>query len=134
MLGSSLSFDHTQISDGSDTVSLESVQLRIIKTLFLHSQDHITLRLHHIRVIEVSIESGGHAGHYYDVYPHVQKHARILAFIHAVFLHSQDHITIKFHQIRDVEVSTESGGHAGHDCCVSMYTSKNAHMLVGCPE
>ena len=26
------SFDHTQISDGSDTVSLESVQLRIIKT------------------------------------------------------------------------------------------------------
>ena len=85
-------------------------------------------------LIEISMELRRHAGHYYDVYPHVHKHAHILAFIHAVFLHSQDHITIKLHQIRDIEVSTESGGHAGHDCCVSMYTSKNAHMLVGCPK
>ena len=81
-------------------------------------------------LIEIYMKLRRHAGHYYDVYPHVHKHAHILAFIHAVFLHSQDHITIKLHQIREIEVSIKSGGNACNDCCVRVHTRKNALMLI----
>ena len=50
--------------------------------------------------------------------------------MHAIFLHAQAHISAKLGQIGKIEISTESGGHAGHDYDVCTCALKNARMLA----
>ena len=72
----------------------------------------------------------GHAGHDYDVCACARKHARMLACMHTIFWCAKAHISAKFGLIREIKVSTESGGHAGHNYGVCAYACKHARMLA----
>ena len=72
--------------------------------------------------IEISMESGGHTSHDYDVCACALKHACMLLCMHTIFLHALDHISAQFGQIREVEISMEIGGHARHEYHVSVHT------------
>ena len=81
----------------------------------LHAQAHISANLGQIRKIEISMESGGHAGHDYDVCACERRHACMLACMHTIFWCAYAHISANLGQIRKIEISAESGGYAGHD-------------------
>ena len=62
-----------------------------------------------IRKIEISKESGGHAGHDYDICACACKHA----CMQSIFWHAYARISAKLGWIREIKVYMESGEHAG---------------------
>ena len=69
------------------------------------------------------MELGGHASHDYDICTCARKHARMLACMHTIFWRAYAPISANLGQIRKIEISMESGGHAGHDydiCAIYM--------------
>ena len=59
-----------------------------------------------------------------------RKHARMLACMHAIFWRAYAHISANLGQIGKIEISTESGGHTGHDYDVCACAHKHACMLA----
>ena len=80
--------------------------------IFWHARAHILAQLEQILDIEVSTEVKGHIGHEYDVCAYALKQACILICMHALFLYAWEIILAKIGQIREIELSMETGGHA----------------------
>ena len=57
-------------------------------TIFLHAWAHNSANLGRIGDIEISKESGGHAGYDYIVSACARQHAHMLACMHTIFLHA----------------------------------------------
>ena len=83
-----------------------------------------------IRKIEISEESGEHASCDYDVRAHAHKHALTLTCMHTIFVRAEAHISANLGPIRKIKISTESGGHAGHDYDICACARKHATMLA----
>ena len=96
----------------------------------LRAQAHISANLGRIGKIEISTESQGHAGNDSNVCACARKHACMLACMHAIFWRAYAHISANLGRIGKIEISTESGGHAGHDYDVCACARKHARMLA----
>ena len=101
-------------------------KLACIHPMCLHAKAYISAKLGWIREIKLYMESGEQAHlsdkfgwirrsgkHTIPVWLHNKTKARKLACMHALCLHAQAHISAKMNQTRNIEVSMESGDHAG---------------------
>ena len=81
----------------------------------MHAQAHISAKLGQIGDINVSMESGKHAGHICAYYV---AQTNNLACTHAIFLHGQTHLSVQLSPIREIMVSggmTDMSEHTQYD-------------------
>ena len=76
------------------------------------------------------MESGGHAGHDYNVCACAQMYMCMLACMHTIFWHAYAHISANLGRIRKIEISAESGGYAGYHYDVLACARNHECMLV----
>ena len=63
--------------------------------------------------MEISMESGGHAGHDYDVCACARQHVPMLVCMNSILWRAQANISVQSGPIREIKVSMEWGEQAG---------------------